>query len=299
MQVIYDANHKYGMLYYTLSPFDNEIAYKNIDRNLIDDIVLAHWENCYGGPEGVYFGRMNQDLLSCDPIHLRTFKYVDSNLQDWIDNPKDDSWKWEKFWPGMSREDEFFNRFMKFLYLSEEIFTDGDFKNPIGVHYNPRFRMNVIHPGGMRQVVLHLFGPQFVKVYYFNTGGLIFNYLKYMKKISISTLREKNGINYTCDHGTFIPHIIKDTELIIPGIKNIYPKFLNTIQNINLIIEGEVYSPALLTLQKVRGSLKCVLKIKTGYKPTVEDYIKMFTYIVLNRNYKQNNYSIAFTTNLI
>lgn len=99
--------------------------------------------------------------------------------------------------------------FAKLCWLTDEFLNEGQLKYPIGCHYNPRLRQNVIHPGGSRQTVLQLFCSEsdLVKCYYFNTDGVQFDFMKKMTKINASDLPKRSHISLVADHGSIIPHI--------------------------------------------------------------------------------------------
>jgi len=108
---------------------------------------------------------------------------------------------------------------LKFVWLTKEYLSKG-FINPVCVHYNPRIRKNVIHPGGCRQQVLNLFHNNSIHAIYFNTGGVRPKWLKKMKKVSVESLIAQGwGINLVADHGSLIPHLLKDLDSIVVGKK--------------------------------------------------------------------------------
>lgn len=109
-----------------------------------------------------------------------------------------------------------FNRrlFPKVCWLTSAYFKSG-FKYPVTVHYNPRIRANVMHPGGIRNHVIKLFhtAPK-VNCLYFNTGGVRFEFIDSLRTFSKGDLLEYIDtleIELVADHGSIIPYINLDT----------------------------------------------------------------------------------------
>lgn len=97
----------------------------------------------------------------------------------------------------------------KLCYLLNEWLKEKSFRDPVCTHYNPRLGEQVVHPGGTRQIILDLFQTTPVKTFYFNTGGVEFDFLSNLKKISLEELIEQHySVNLVPDHGTLIPHIL-------------------------------------------------------------------------------------------
>ena len=117
-----------------------------------------------------------------------------------------------------------FNRrlFPKVCWLADTHFKQG-FKYPISVHYNPRIRRNVIHPGSIRNHIIKLFQQeQPVKCLYFNTGGVKFNFINLLGIFSKGDLLEyveNLEIELIADHGSIIPHINLDPISVKPNIE--------------------------------------------------------------------------------
>jgi hypothetical protein len=108
--------------------------------------------------------------------------------------------------------------FAKLCWLTDEFLNEGQLKNPIGSHYNPRLRQNIIHPGGSRQIVLQLFCDESdrVECFYFNTDGVQFDFMKDLTRIKASDLPKHAHISLVADHGSLIPHI-HDTHIELDG----------------------------------------------------------------------------------
>jgi len=117
-----------------------------------------------------------------------------------------------------------FNRrlFPKVCWLADAHFKQG-FKYPISVHYNPRIRQNVIHPGSVRNHIIKLFQQeQPVKCLYFNTGGVKFDFMNLLGIFSKGDLleyKENLEIELIADHGSIIPHLNLDPTSVKPNIE--------------------------------------------------------------------------------
>lgn len=100
----------------------------------------------------------------------------------------------------------------KAVYLLNQWLKKKSFRDPICTHYNPRLGVNVVHPGGTRQIILDLFQTDPIKTFYFNTGGVRFDFLDRMQKISLeSVIKDNFYASLVPDHGTLIPHILNLT----------------------------------------------------------------------------------------
>ena len=100
--------------------------------------------------------------------------------------------------------------YCKLVWLTNEYLNSSlKFKNLMGVHYNPEIKMWDIHPGGSRQTVFNLFGPNQIEMIAFNTTGIDCNFTKIFENKSELYDYFGNDIDFvvTADHGTLIPHL--------------------------------------------------------------------------------------------
>lgn len=108
--------------------------------------------------------------------------------------------------------DDFSKRLLPKVCWLTDVFYKQGFKLPIAVHWNPRIRANVIHPGSVRNHVIKLFQTTDpVYCLYFNTGGVEFDF---MKNLSVFPLTPSNNLEFemVADHGSIIPHINLDVS---------------------------------------------------------------------------------------
>jgi hypothetical protein len=114
--------------------------------------------------------------------------------------------------------DPYLKKFVKLCWLTEEYLTVG-FKNPIGVHYNPRLSKNIVHPGASRQQILSLFQDSDIDCIYFNTGGKQYYWMDRLKKKDIADFCiDDVFITLVPDHGSLIPHMHLNQESISSNV---------------------------------------------------------------------------------
>jgi len=99
-------------------------------------------------------------------------------------------------------------QFPKCCWLADSILENG-FDNPLSIHYNPRIKQNVVHPGQSRQYMCQLFQKEKIDCLYFNTGGVKFSWMKDFVPVVKEELLKINFhlFSLTADHGSMIPHI--------------------------------------------------------------------------------------------
>lgn len=114
----------------------------------------------------------------------------------------------------------YLEHFPKIVWLTNEyIKSDKNFKNAICSHWNPRGGVINIHPGGCRQLVLHLFGKEGIPAFFFNTSEYYDTWMDDLREVDIDELYNTTPWqgDVVADHGTLIPHLIRDTDLIPAG----------------------------------------------------------------------------------
>lgn len=143
---------------------------------------------------------------------------------------------------------EYYNRnlekFTKLCWLTETWLTTG-FSNPVGGHWNPRIGNNVIHPGDTRKRAIDLFpnGTEYIDIIYFNTGGVKPDWLeKYCEPIEFEQLMEQGWKvpGLVPDHGTLIPHLHKDNEIVSHWIKKFHTDVYNRISGLAVKVNFDV-----------------------------------------------------------
>lgn len=109
-----------------------------------------------------------------------------------------------------------FENYLKYAWITNDLLS-GKIRYPVGAHWNPRFEKVILHPGNSRNVVYKLFAKNTVKAVYFNTGGLLPDWLT-SKQTTLEYLKIRYTPNIdfvlTADHGTLIPHVHFDQSAI-------------------------------------------------------------------------------------
>lgn len=100
--------------------------------------------------------------------------------------------------------------YVKCVWLTRDFLRDGKMQNPIGAHWVPDMQHWEIHPGGSRNKVLDLFGPDKIECLTFNTGGkkvkwrqIFNNEMELQKYYPYKEIM----MRLTADHGSLIPHV--------------------------------------------------------------------------------------------
>jgi hypothetical protein len=101
--------------------------------------------------------------------------------------------------------------YSKAVWLTKDFISLDSFRNPIGVHWNPRINKWNIHPGGTRQrVIYHFEKNKEINVLGFNTNA---KPIKFSRKFfSVEEIQEyfnASDVALVCtsDYGSIIPHI--------------------------------------------------------------------------------------------
>lgn len=116
--------------------------------------------------------------------------------------------------------------FIKMCWLTEEFFKgNGKFRNPLGSHYNPRIDEHVIHPGGCRNKIVKLFADKDkgIECWYFNTREIEPDWLKNLEPVNIEDILNQGFVaGLVPDHGSLIPHVAIEVELIAGHLVEYY-----------------------------------------------------------------------------
>lgn len=150
----------------------------------------------------------------------------------------------------------------KVCWLAKSFLEEG-LKYPVCVHYNPRIKENVMHPGSTRNYIIKLFHQnKFVNCLYFNTGGVQF---KFMEDLLIVTKEQMKSytnasINLVPDHCSIIPHINLEPNSVRDNIPvwqdKIRKRLTDNSLKIHMNEEVEVLRPWLTTSDKANVHIK-------------------------------------------
>ena len=182
---------------------------------------------------------------------------AESMFTDLINYFRDTKWKQdisnysEDCWDGRNPScyDHLMEFFLKDVWLTHEYITGQGFTNLLNTHWNPRLEKIVVHPGGARRKIEHLFGGDSFPALFFNTGGIHFDFLENMEpldldywfdpSVHISDKNEWWKIDLIPDHGSMIPHCSVDLMDIIASKKIWYERLYNrtTDSNFKIFVE--------------------------------------------------------------
>lgn len=185
----------------------------------------------------------------------------------------------------------------KICYLLNSYLKSNSFRDPLCSHYNPRWDKNVVHPGGTRQVILDLFHRGPVKTYYFNTGGIEFEFLKKMKKLDIDEFFIDHKKYYTGivpDHGTLIPHILSPT-----GVNTLSQTIIDSHNYYKIKLSNSNYKIFsnfdLKYLSKWRTSKRdrASTVVLFNQEPSLKDHVKASLLILSGNNYVDERLSVV------
>jgi hypothetical protein len=112
---------------------------------------------------------------------------------------------------------EHFEGYTKLCWLAYEFIENNyNFKNLIGVHYNPQKKLWNIHPGSSRQIVLNYFGPDTIEAVAFNTGGIEKEFdIIFENKTQLKKYFQKDFTFVCCaEYGSIIPHLHLDQGIL-------------------------------------------------------------------------------------
>lgn len=185
--------------------------------------------------------------------------------------------------------------FPKLCWLTEEYFN-GKLRNPIGVHYNPRLKKNVIHPGGTRQRVFSLWHNEAVDCIYFNTGGIKFDWLEHMRCIDLLDIVSPNVFfALVADHGSLIPHIHFDQHSISTNVKlyqNLINSFLTKGLRFSINAKHEFFKEHFPNAKKsIEPSI--LIDFKSS-RPSQTTLIKALIMICLQYEFNSKEFSISY-----
>jgi len=206
-----DPNKKHIPIHadYLLTPF----LHKD-DRELTHDYSIT---NFWKPNEWVWHGTVPKELCLFD-----TLDEVAQGITDYFHNNK---WQADisdyDRWDNIRTQDFTMENFLKLVWLTNEYLDNPGFKNSLSTHWNPRLGGIAIHPGGARSIIVNLFGGPTQEAFFFNTGGVLLDFMKDMQPVDLQTLLQdtenpddKWGCSGVPDHGSIIPHFGKGMHTI-------------------------------------------------------------------------------------
>jgi hypothetical protein len=147
--------------------------------------------------ENLHLGKISPKLFD-----IEGSEYILNNFLNYLNN---------SFFlqPATKNSNVTLKQFPKLCWLTDSYFREG-FLHPVCVHYNPRIQCNVMHPGSTRNHIINLFhdGTD-IDCLYFNTGGVVFDFLKNMILVGKHQLLAYPNVSMSVvfDHCSTIPHV--------------------------------------------------------------------------------------------
>ena len=185
--------------------------------------------------EGIREAKLNflqKNKIDSENVYLLEIPHVDICQRDFLHLEK----HIQKFFTNKNYLNPFnYNthfQFAKFCWLSSEFIKDGKFRSYIGAHYNPRLKQVVIHPGSQRYKVVRLFEKTPSKFLFWNTNGVIYNWMSKEQPIPLDKDNEifkKYDFGLTPDHGSIIPHFCLQQD---GSMDDSSIKYFNKVQSI-------------------------------------------------------------------
>lgn len=253
------------------------------------------------------WGKSNEKFYRCslpyDQIIFESqwFDFPKSFFKsDFLDVINPDEHEWEKN-IGYKYFDQ--EGFIKLCWVCDELLRDGNLRNELGAHINPHIQPMsmlgkdirvpiVIHPGGTRQVAIMLFTPPKIKSFFFNTRGKSsMEGFEDVEELNFWDIEEENYQTIICpDHGTFIPHPMKDSLTIAPKKIDYFKIIKNNLKELNFTSNKPFPNHTLLP-KNVNGNLKLELTIKK-HSLNELDVLRVFVLICLGRELETDSFSL-------
>lgn len=197
----------------------SECVYYKSDETLTQDANLS---NLWKQGEWIWEGLIPKKMCNFDRPY-----YMQIEIDEYFNQEK---WKRDlthyddENWDSSDKQDYYMENFLKSVWLTNEYVTNNGFENALCTHWNPRANSISIHPGGVRNRIASLYGPEMLEAIFFNTGNVWFDFMEDMEPVDLEDFFHNEDANrrWGCsgvpDHGSFIPHCGKDMH-IIPGKK--------------------------------------------------------------------------------
>jgi len=209
------------------------------------------------------------------PKTVENFFTTGMHLPNYLDIMDNDPTKWRAN----------IENYVKLVWLAREyIQADYIFKNPIGAIYNPPKQIWEIHPGGSRQIVYKLFGPDTILALAFNTKGKSCQFKKtFSSEEELNEYFPNTGIFLVvcAEWGSLIPHVHFDQGRLTNSVRKESKRIIDFWQTTN--VQGNVPDWVLKNNNKNKSkTLKLNLK-------NPDDFENILKGLVLLPNYDYYN----------
>tara|TARA_B110000977_G_C11088504_1_gene495740 strand:- start:47 stop:850 length:804 start_codon:yes stop_codon:yes gene_type:complete len=163
--------------------------------------------------------------------------------------------------------------YCKLAWLTHDYIKNKSFKHPVGIHWDMQSKKWIIHPGGSRQKIIHLFHQGPLKVLAFNTGGvkLLFDktFLDYDDMKQYFNCPEM----YLClvaDQGSLIPHIHFNKErTIINSVHGYYIKLKKFFTKTKLVANFDLTEFGYTVPKTYKNTINITIEDSTSLKQQI------------------------------
>ena len=204
--------------------------------------LFTDWIGYWRPGEWLWYGHLEKHFFKFDPLNeiLGDIKgYFGVQSYNW---DLEDDYEWDR----ADRYDSDLENLIKLVWLTNEyVSADFKFQNPVGGHWCPHNEQIIIHPGGCRNKIINLFGEK-VEVIFFNTGGFRTIWLGFLDPVDPFDLIEDGWRGSVVpDHGSLIPHLLKDLQSIKDGKAEWHLKLKDKLSNNKLKVYSNIELPYL------------------------------------------------------
>jgi len=178
---------------------------------------------------------LDKSDLDFDTIHLLQRDVIEFNKTGI--NLKVNWSKLELDTPSYIKYQTHLENYVKAVWLTKDYIINSGFKNPIGVHWNPKLNKWNIHPGGSRQKILHLFEKKSIKAIAFNTSGINVKFSKIFNNVKdIKNYYNLEDVFLTCvaDYGSLVPHVHFDQKSILGSVEKQFDSIKQFYKHTNI-----------------------------------------------------------------
>lgn len=164
--------------------------------------------------------------------------------------------------------------YCKLVWLTKDYITNKSFKNPIGVHWDLKLKKWVIHPGGSRQKIIHLFHEGNLEILAFNTGGIELTFDKIFLNYSDLKSHYNCSEMYMCvvaDHGSLIPHVHFNRNITITNeVRRHYAKLKKFFTKTRLIANFDLTEFGYKIPNKYKSTIKINIQDATNVTQQIQ-----------------------------
>jgi len=233
------------------------------DRSAVNpnDTTFIDWISYWQVGEWLWAGKLPQSLFQFDTVD-ESLKDIKAYFEaESYQNNVPESYEWDKV-----EDDEVLvlENLLKMVWLTNEFINGGyKFENPVGGHWCPYKQKILIHPGGCRNKIIKLFGDD-VDIVFFNTGAFRATWMEDLQPVDPVELYQQGWRGSVVpEHGTLIPHLLKDLNSIVDGKSMWHNKLKDKLTNNKLKVYSNIQLPYLQSWSVDRSQANVLVEFKT------------------------------------